>query len=85
VALCEGWIAFMRSGELTVRSFFLTALVEYEARPGVVRDALVQYRRRWERLLTDCWHSAEELGHVRAGVDGSQLFFEIAALIRPPC
>ena len=80
-ALCDGWIAFMCSGELTGRSFFLTALVEYDARPGVVRDALVRYRRRWERLFTDCWRSAERLGHVRAGVDDGQLFFEIAGLV----
>ena len=80
-ALCDGWIAFMRSGELSGRSFFLTALVEYDARPGVVRDALVRYRERWERLFTGCWTSAERLGHVRAGVDGRQLFFEIAGLV----
>lgn len=80
-ALCDGWIAFMRSGELSGRSFFLTALVEYDARPGVVRDALVRHRRRWERLFTGCWLDAERLGHVRAGVDGSQLFFEIAGLV----
>ena len=80
-ALCDGWITFMRSGELAGRSFFLTALVEYDARPGAVRDALVRYRRRWERLFTDCWRSAERLGHVRADVDGGQLFFEIAGLV----
>lgn len=80
-ALCDGWIAFMRSGELTGRSFFLTALVEYDARPGLVRDALVRHRRRWEGLFVDCWSSAERLGHVRAGVEGGQLFFEIAGLV----
>lgn len=80
-ALCDGWIAFMRSGELSGRSFFLTALVEYDARPGVVRNALVRYRRRWERLFTDCWRSAERLGHVSTGADGDQLFFEIAGLV----
>ena len=80
-ALYDGWIAFMRSGELVGRSFFLTALVEYDARPGAVRDALVRYRRRWERLFTDCWHDAERLGQVRAGVDSGQVFFEIAGLV----
>jgi AcrR family transcriptional regulator len=80
-ALCDGWIAFMSSGELVGRSFFLTALVEYDARPGAVRDLLVRYRGRWERLFTDCWDSAERLGHVRADVDGGQVFFEIAGLV----
>lgn len=80
-ALCDGWIAFVRSGELTGRSFFLTALVEYDARPGVVRDALVRYRQRWQLLFTDCWRRAERLGHVRPGVDADQLFFEIAGLV----
>ena len=80
-ALCDGWITFMRSGELTGRSFFLTALVEYDARPGVVRDALVRYRQRWQRLFTDCWRSAERLGHVQPGIEADQLFFEIASLV----
>jgi AcrR family transcriptional regulator len=80
-ALCEGWIEFMRSGELAGRSFFLTALVEFDARPGAVRNALLRYRRRWEQVFADCWRDAEELGEVRAGVDCVQLFFEIAGLI----
>lgn len=80
-ALCDGWIMFMRSGELTGRSFFLTALVEYDARPGVVRDALVRYRNRWERLFVGFWADAERLGHVRTGVDARQLFFEVSGLI----
>lgn len=31
--------------------------------------------------FTRLWSGAEDLGHVRSGVDGSQLFFEIAGLI----
>jgi AcrR family transcriptional regulator len=80
-ALCDNWIAFMRSGELAGRSFFLTTLVEYDARPGAVRDTLIRYRHRWERLFTGCWAGAERLGHVHPGVDSAQLFFEIAGLV----
>ena len=51
--LREGWIEFMRSGELSGRSFFLTALVEYDARPGPIRDE--RLRLQWERLVpTPC-------------------------------
>ncbi len=71
----------MESGELRGRSFFLTALVEYDARPGPARDELVTPRIRWEEPFTRLWSGAEDLGHVRSGVDGSQLFFEIAGLI----
>lgn len=79
--LCDRWISFMQSGELRGRSFFLTALVEYDARPGVVRDELVRQRLRWEALFARFWSSAERLGHVRTGVDVQQLFFEVAALV----
>lgn len=41
----------------------------------------VSYRGRWELLFTGCWAGAERLGHVRAGVDGRQLFFEISGLV----
>ena len=79
--LCERWIEFMRSGELSGRSFFLTALVEYDARPGAVRDELVRLRVRWEDLFAGFLRDAERLGQLRPGADAGQLFFEIAAVI----
>ena len=78
---CDGWIEFMRSGELLGRSFFLTALVEYDARPGAVRDALLRHRLRWERVFAHHWRAAVDQGHLRAGSDPEQVFFEIAALV----
>lgn len=80
-SLCEGWISFMQSGELRGRSFFLTALVEYDARPGVVRDELVRQRVSWERLFARFWRRAERLGHLHPGADVAQVFFEVAALV----
>jgi AcrR family transcriptional regulator len=79
--LCQGWIEFMRSGELSGRSFFLTALVEYDARPGPIRDELLRLRLRWERLFTTSWRIAERRGHVVPGSDAHQLFYEVGALI----
>ncbi|MCY1141596.1 TetR/AcrR family transcriptional regulator [Actinoplanes sp. Pm04-4] len=79
--LCEGWIEFMRSGELAGRSFFLTALVEYDARPGPIHDELLRLRLRWERLFTTALHNATRLGHLRPVPDAAQVFYEIAALI----
>ena len=79
--MCDGWIEFMRSGELSGRSFFLTALVEYDARPGPVRDELVRLRRRWEALFTGFFEAAQRLGQIRPGEDPAQVFFEVAAAI----
>lgn len=79
--LCVAWIAFMRSGELRGRSFFLTALVEYDARPGPVRDELIRLRTRWQTLFAGFLREAQRLGQVHRDVDGDQLFFEIASLI----
>ena len=78
---CHRWIEFMRSGELTGRSFFLTAVVEYDARPGAVRNLLVRYRHQWEQLFTRNWADAERLGHVQPSADPRQLFLEIAGLV----
>ncbi|QNK80407.1 TetR/AcrR family transcriptional regulator [Nakamurella sp. PAMC28650] len=80
-AFCHRWLEFMRSGELSGRSFFLTAVVDYDARPGAVRDTLLRYRRRWETVFTQNWEQAQNLGHVRAGIDPRQLFLEVAGLI----
>ena len=79
--LCDGWIEFMRSGELSGRSFFLTALVEYDARPGAVRDELVRLRGRWQDLFVGFLRTAQRLGHLHADIDAEQVFFEVAALV----
>ena len=79
--MCDRWIEFMRSGELRGRSFFLTAMVEHDARPGPVRDELVRLRARWQALFTRFLTTAQRLGHVEPGVDADQLFFEIAAVV----
>lgn len=79
--LCDGWIEFMRSGELRGRSFFLTALVEYDARPGPVRDELVRLRGRWQDLFTELLRDGQRLGQLHHPIDSEQLFFEVAAVI----
>lgn len=79
--LCDHWIEFMRSGELRGRSFFLTAMVEYDARPGPIRDELVRLRGRWQALFTGFLRAAQQHGHVHPDVDAEQLFFEVASVI----
>ena len=79
--MCDGWIEFMRSGELSGRSFFLTAMVEHDARPGAVRDELVRLRGRWQDLFIGFLRNAQRLGHFDVGVDGDQVFFEVASIV----
>ena len=78
---CELWLAFMTDAVLAGRCFFLTAMVEYDARAGVVRDELARLRRDWGGLFTGAVREAQRLGEVRGDVDPEQVFFEVYAWV----
>jgi AcrR family transcriptional regulator len=78
---CELWLGFMSESVLAGRCFFLTAIVEFDARPGPIRDELARLRTHWEQLFTGAVNETERLGEVSAGTDASQVFFEIFAWV----
>ncbi|HEX3511870.1 MAG TPA: TetR/AcrR family transcriptional regulator [Solirubrobacteraceae bacterium] len=80
LAICDRWIAFL--GEPCFRGgcFLTTASVEFDARPGPVRDAVRATMRRWLRVLEDEAATAVRQGELPAGTDPAALAFTINAL-----
>jgi AcrR family transcriptional regulator len=80
-ALFESWIGWtMRSG-LAHGCPMQAAAVEFDDRPGPVRDAVVEHFARLERELERAVRLAVEQGHFQAGLDVPQFVFEMMGVI----
>lgn len=60
---------------------YISGAVEYDDRPGAVRDELVTMVQRWQRELTRAIRLALQTGDLRAGTDPDQLCFEMYGVI----
>ncbi|MES3013344.1 MAG: TetR/AcrR family transcriptional regulator, partial [Pseudomonadota bacterium] len=60
---------------------YISGAVEFDDRPGPVRDALVAMVRTWHRALERAIRIAIEEGHLKPDADPMQMLFEIHGLI----
>lgn len=67
--------------EIASGCIYISGAVEYDDRPGAIREELVGMVRAWQSALLRCVGQATELGHLRAGTDPQQLVFEMYGLI----
>ena len=79
-ALFEHWMRFT-SAELDSGCIFISGAIEFDDRPGPVRDALAEAVDAWIDAMTRAVAQACEEKHLDAGADPSQIAFEIHALI----
>ncbi len=69
------------SVEIDSGCIYISGAVEFDDRPGPVRDALVTMVQTWRRALERAIRVAVAEGHLRADTDVAQLLFEIHGLI----
>jgi hypothetical protein len=79
-ALFDRWVRRV-SVEIDAGCIYISGAVEFDDRPGPVRDALVAMVETWHRALGRAIRSAVNEGHLRADSDIEQLLFEIHGLI----
>ncbi len=79
-ALFERWVRRV-SVELDSGCIYISGAVEFDDRPGPVRDALAQMVRAWHGALQRAIEQAVEKGHLRADTDPTQMLFEVHGLI----
>ncbi len=79
-ALFERWIRRV-SVELDSGCIYISGAVEFDDRPGPVRDALVLMVRTWHATLQRAIEMAIEERHLRAETDSTQMLFELHGLI----
>jgi hypothetical protein len=59
----------------------LSAAVEYDGRSGPLRECVLRQQADWRDQLRRAAQLAIDAGHLRADTDGTQLAFEIYALM----
>ncbi|MFF5181940.1 TetR family transcriptional regulator C-terminal domain-containing protein [Micromonospora sp. NPDC000316] len=79
-ALHDARLGFYASGVLPGGCFFANTQFEFNARPGPVRDRLIEAYTQWTRFLEDLVRQAVDAGELPADLDVAQLAYEIDAL-----
>jgi AcrR family transcriptional regulator len=79
-ALFRNWMN-RTSVEIDYGCLYISGAVEFDDRPGPVRDALVSSVNSWLAAMTRAVVQAREEGHLRGDVDEQQVAFEIHGLI----
>ncbi|MBU6259371.1 MAG: TetR/AcrR family transcriptional regulator [Burkholderiales bacterium] len=79
-ALFERWVRRV-SVELDSGCIYISGAVEFDDRPGPVRDALAAMVQAWHAALERAIRGAIEQGHLRPDADPVQVLFEMHGLI----
>ena len=80
LALCDSWLAYHERESLPGGCFLTTATVEFDARPGPLRDAVADTMKRWLRALEREVALAVESGELPAGTDPADVAFQLNTL-----
>jgi AcrR family transcriptional regulator len=79
-AICDAWIAYLGDPPLPGGCFLTTAVVEFDARPGPVHDAVKKVMRRWLAVLEREARTAIENGELPAEAEPADVAFTLNAL-----
>ncbi len=79
-AIVEAWIVHLRDGVFPGGCFVTTASVEYDARPGPLRDDVAAAVKRWLGVLEAEARRAREAGDLPADRDPADVAFELHSL-----
>ena len=79
-ALFERWVRRV-SVEIDSGCIYISGAVEFDDRPGPVRDALASMVRAWHDAMQRAIHLAVQEGHLAPDTDAHQMLFEMHGLI----
>lgn len=76
-ALFDRWLDWSQADFMQGGCLFVTASIEFDDRPGALRDFLVESQREWLATLARAARVATEEGHFRADLDPDQFAYEM--------
>jgi AcrR family transcriptional regulator len=79
-ALFANWMK-RTSVEIDSGCIYISGAVEFDDRPGPVRDALASSVKTWHSAMKRAIESAKAEGHLQPDVEEEQMLFEIHGLI----
>jgi AcrR family transcriptional regulator len=80
-AIFAGWLDWVRDEKVGSSCLFISGSVEYDDRPGPVRDAVFAGLAEWRRQLARTVRQSVDEGHLRPDVDPEQVAFELMSII----
>jgi AcrR family transcriptional regulator len=79
-AMFAGWMRRV-TREIASGCIYISGAVEYDDRPGAVREQLASMVKTWQDSLCRCVRQAIDEGHLRADTDPGQIVFEMYGLM----
>jgi AcrR family transcriptional regulator len=79
-AMFSRWVKRV-SVEIASGCIYISGAVEYDDRPGAIREELAGMVRTWQGALRRCVVQAVEMGHLGPNTDPDQLVYEMYGLI----
>jgi AcrR family transcriptional regulator len=80
LALCDSWLSYHEREVMPGGCFLTTATIEYDARPGPLRDAIARTMKRWLGVLEREAAAAIGAGELPADTDPADVAFQLNAL-----
>ena len=80
LALCRSWLAYHEREVMPGGCFLTTATIEYDARPGRLRDAIAATMKQWLGVLEREAAVAIEAGDLPRDTDPADVAFQLNAL-----
>jgi AcrR family transcriptional regulator len=80
-ALMESWVSYLERDVFGGGCFLTAAAIEFDDRPGPVRDALVSAWRRWLDLMESEVDTAQARGDLRDDLTPGQVAFQLHAYV----
>ncbi|HWO03124.1 MAG TPA: TetR/AcrR family transcriptional regulator [Blastocatellia bacterium] len=81
LAMLDEWLAYVGRSVFRGGCFFMASAIEFDSRPGKVRDLIAGLSRSWLDALETEARYAQALGQLDPHVDTAQLAFELHALV----
>jgi AcrR family transcriptional regulator len=80
LALCDRWLDYHEREVMPGGCFLTTATIEYDARPGPLRDSIAATMERWFGVLEREAAVAIEAGELPSETDPADIAFQLNAL-----
>ncbi len=80
-AYVERFLGHVEEGVFPGGCFFISAVGEFDARPGPVRDGAMAFNQRWLGLLAEEVATGQAAGELDPGADPPQVAFELNAFM----
>lgn len=78
--VCESWLSYLERGVFPGGCFLSAASLEFDDRPGSVRDLVADTMRRWLSILAVDAERARDDGDLPSSTDPRQVAFELNAV-----